>query len=202
MNNGRVTIGQVGQNVMKYWPALLIIVGLIGAGAEVRLRVQQNGETLKSIQRKLATSETDKQQWILLRSLVEDNVQHAGRLKEIEKHIEGIKVLRFGPAVIGIAGITHSGRCLVQGVQPDTGADRGGLRPGDMVTKLDDTEITSFEELVGVIAEKEVDQKVKVHVLRAGKASEHLVTLTRRPPSTRQIIQQVPSLPPGFIPRR
>ncbi|MCG8583671.1 MAG: PDZ domain-containing protein [Pirellulales bacterium] len=134
--------------------------------------------------------------------LMETAVTSAGQTS-IEKEIDGIKVLRFGPAVIGIAGVTHSGHCLIQGVQPGTGAEKGGLRPGDMVTKLDGTEIKSFEDLVGVIAEKQVDQQVKVEVVRAGKASEHLVTLTRRPATNPQIVPSPYGLPPGvIIPRR
>ncbi len=121
--------------------------------------------------------------------------------KAIEKAIEGVKVLRFGPAVIGISGVTHSGHCLVQSVQPNTGAAEGGLRPGDMITKIDGTEIKSFEELVDIVAEKKVGQKVKVEVLRAGAPSNHTVTLTRRPPAGQRMIPQF--LPPGrlIIPR-
>jgi hypothetical protein len=131
--------------------------------------------------------------------LMETAVTSKGQ-KVIENQIEGIKVLRFGPAVIGISGVTHSDHCLVQAVQPGTGADRGGLRAGDMVTKLDGTEIKSFEDLVGIVAEKKVDQVVKVEVLRGGKESNHLVTLTRRPATNRQVIQH--SFPPGFVPGR
>lgn len=131
--------------------------------------------------------------------LTETAVTSKGQ-KALEKKIDGIQVLRFGPAVIGIAGATHAGHCLVQGVQPGTGAERGGLRAGDQITKLDDAEIKSFEDLVGIIAEKKVDQKVKVAVLRAGKVTEHLVTLTRRPTEGQQTYQQIIPSPLEFGP--
>ena len=126
--------------------------------------------------------------------LTETKATSAGQ-KAIEKSIDGVKVLRFGPAVIGVAGVTHSGRCLIQSVQPNTGAATGGLQPGDMITKIDDTEIKSFEELVEVVAEKKVGQEVKVAVMRSGAPSNHTVTLTRRPPAGQQSIPQV--IPPG-----
>ena len=128
--------------------------------------------------------------------LMETGVTTVGQ-RALEKNIEGIKILRFGSAVIGISGVTHSGRCLIQAVQPGTGAASGGLRPGDMVTSLDGKDISSFEDLVGIVAEKKVDQQVKVEVLRAGKTSEHLVTLTRRPSSSTQRV--VPHIIPGPI---
>jgi hypothetical protein len=122
--------------------------------------------------------------------LTETAVTSKGQ-KALEEAIADINILRFGPAVIGIAGVTHSGHCLVQSVQPGTGAANGGLQPGDMITKLDGTKVEGFEDLVGIVAEKKVDQEVKVEVLRAGKKSEHLVTLTRRPANGQQNIYQL-----------
>jgi hypothetical protein len=121
--------------------------------------------------------------------LTETGATSAGQ-KAIEKSVEGLQVLRFGPAVIGIAGVTHSGHCLVQNVQPNTGAAEGGIQPGDMITKIGDIEIKSFEELVDAVAERKVGEKVKLEVLRAGAPSNHTVTLTRRPPAGQQMIQQ------------
>ncbi|MHA2163195.1 MAG: hypothetical protein ACXABF_12305 [Candidatus Thorarchaeota archaeon] len=92
----QVTVGQVGQQVMKYWPAILIIVALIAAGAEVRLRVNQHGETLKIIVKKLESREIDKQQWVAIRGLIEDSVAQAGKIKELEKHVTPEAIQKWG----------------------------------------------------------------------------------------------------------
>ena len=92
----KVTVNQVGAQIMRYWPALVIIVLMIAAGAEVRLRVQQHSEVLKAIQVKLTASETDKQQWLLLRSLVEDNVSLDGRMDDVEEHITPTSIQKWG----------------------------------------------------------------------------------------------------------
>ena len=102
-----VTIGQVGEKIMRYWPALFVAVLVIAAGTEVRLVVGQHTQALKEqketakinfaiIMAKLEADDANKAQWRLLRSLVEDNVKNDGRLKQVEKHITPTSIQLWG----------------------------------------------------------------------------------------------------------
>lgn len=92
----RMSIGQVGGQIMRYWPAILILVALVAAGAEVRLRVQQHDKLIDLLTKKFESRETDKAQWLIIRSLVEDSKELETRLKEVEKHITPGSIQRWG----------------------------------------------------------------------------------------------------------
>jgi putative serine protease PepD len=66
-------------------------------------------------------------------------------------------------------------------VRAGTPAAAGGLKAGDLVTKLDGTAVTSSDELRRLIDSKSPGQKVKLTVLRNGTSTSVQVTLASRP---------------------
>jgi S1-C subfamily serine protease len=63
-------------------------------------------------------------------------------------------------------GLTRVWGALVESVHPDGPAARGGLRPGDVILKLDAVEIRDENQLINLIGALPVNQRVRVTVWR------------------------------------
>ena len=61
-------------------------------------------------------------------------------------------------------------------------AAKAGLQVGDVIEKLDSTTISSFDQLVSVLARDNPGQKVTVTITQGGQAKHVTVTLGNRPP--------------------
>jgi S1-C subfamily serine protease len=97
--------------------------------------------------------------------------------------IKSGKVTDSGRAALNITGRTvvddnyqPFGIALVT-VTSGGGADKAGLRVGDIITKIDDTRITTMTALAETLADKKPGQKVKVTYLRNGVENTAVVTL-------------------------
>src|SRR5690606_21864968 len=59
------------------------------------------------------------------------------------------------------------------------GAEKAGLKKGDVIIRIDNQQINSFAELTGYISTKRPDDVVNVYVIRGGKEIETAVKLTK-----------------------
>ena len=98
------------------------------------------------------------------------------------------------------ANLPVSKGALIQTVEQGSAADKAGLRAGgisaqlatgesvqlggDIITRIDDTEITSSDDVASAIAGKEPGDKVKITYLRDGTSHTTTATLGNRPDST------------------
>lgn len=82
---------------------------------------------------------------------------------------------------IGITGFTAPDGlgAGVSTVLQDSGAAEAGLRPGDIITQVDDTEVDSIEALAGELTNYEVGDTVSITYLRG--TEENTVDVTLQP---------------------
>lgn len=78
------------------------------------------------------------------------------------------------------AKITEQGASGSAAVEPGGPADKAGLKPGDVITKLDDTVIDSGPTLIGQIWTHKPGDKVRITYVRDGKTHTVEVTLGAR----------------------
>jgi S1-C subfamily serine protease len=69
----------------------------------------------------------------------------------------------------------------VEGVQPDTPAEKSGLQVGDLILKVEDQEVENLNDLVQKIVDRRPGETVKLTVKREDKEKEIKVKLMRRP---------------------
>lgn len=79
-------------------------------------------------------------------------------------------------AATGKAGVNIQGAGIAA-VTPSSAADRAGLRRGDVITKIDDTEVPSGEFLVGLIRSFKAGQKATISYIRGSQEATVDVTM-------------------------
>ena len=85
---------------------------------------------------------------------------------------------------------------LVESVRSNSPAEQAGLQGGtksvtiggqevmiggDVITAVDGQTVTSMDDLLGILQQSKVDQKVTLTIVRDGKQKEVTVTLAARP---------------------
>jgi serine protease Do len=75
---------------------------------------------------------------------------------------------------------TEKGAIIVE-VSPDSPAEKAALKPGDVITKIDKTEIRDSRHLLLTVGQLRPDTPVTVEYLRNGKRATVDVRLARRP---------------------
>lgn len=76
-----------------------------------------------------------------------------------------------------VEGINESEGVLVAEVYKKSGAYKAGLKPGDIIKKIDNIKISKFSDLTGYLRSKRPDDQVNLSVLRDEKNVELPVTL-------------------------
>lgn len=78
-------------------------------------------------------------------------------------------------AMLGVRGSRQSVAAEVHSVEPDSAAQEAGLQAGDVITKVDDIEVKSFDELTTEIAKFNPGEETVLQVRRGGKLIERTV---------------------------
>jgi putative serine protease PepD len=99
------------------------------------------------------------------------------------------EIIRTGRAThpaIGVSALTVGGPdadregARVQQLTPGGAAEQAGLQPGDLIVRVGDTEVTSVDELILAIREREVGDTVTLTYVRQGQTRTADVTLQDR----------------------
>ena len=76
---------------------------------------------------------------------------------------------------------THSSGVPISTVTAGGPAAKAGLQTNDVIEKIDSSSITSFNQLVSILAEDKPGQKITLTILRDGQTKQVKVTLGNRP---------------------
>jgi serine protease Do len=96
----------------------------------------------------------------------------------------GISVQDLTPEIMEYFKVKEKEGVLVGQIYPGTGAEKSGLTSGDIIKSVDDKAIKNANELVKEIQKKKVGQKIKLNVIRDGKAMTIEVTTSSMPDKT------------------
>jgi serine protease Do len=104
--------------------------------------------------------------------------EHFQRIVEVLLRGEEVEYGFLGVRPIGRRNTIRPGSPVVD-VMPDSAAEQGGMRTGDMITEIDGAPIESFDDLQLRIGSALAGSKVRVTVLRGGRPVELIVTLSK-----------------------
>jgi serine protease Do len=69
---------------------------------------------------------------------------------------------------------------FVQSVQPGEPAEKAGVKPGDTITKVDNTPVKEIRDLIGYVSSRPPGSKVRLDLVREGKDVTVTATLAER----------------------
>ncbi len=101
--------------------------------------------------------------------------------REIERGYLGVGLEPINEDFAASLGLPKRRGELVQTVQDDSPASRSGVKPGDIVTKVNGKDVTSDQTVSFLVANLEPGAQVPVELLRDGKKLALNVTLGKRP---------------------
>jgi len=79
---------------------------------------------------------------------------------------------------------------LVQDLEKDGPAAKGGVKAGDVITSVNDTPVKETRDLIDRVSAMPPGEKVRLGILRDGKTSTATVTLAERPGAEEQTTEQ------------
>ncbi|MFL2660084.1 MAG: Do family serine endopeptidase [Alphaproteobacteria bacterium] len=98
--------------------------------------------------------------------------------------------ISFRPVTANIAdslGLKKVGGVIITGLQTDSPADKGGLKVGDVILSANGKKITNKIRLPMIIAHAPIGKRIKLNVIRNGKAKELKILLVKRDEKTASI---------------
>lgn len=109
------------------------------------------------------------------RKIVEDIMEYG----DVQKGILGIRGGNINPRAVEELGLETTQGVMVAEVTEGSGAEKAGLKQGDIIRKLDNIDINKFSDLTGYINSKRPNDEIDVLFIRDGKEREATVTLTK-----------------------
>ncbi len=111
----------------------------------------------------------------ITRKIIEDIMEFGG----VQRGILGVEGSELNSRASQEFGIKDTEGFYINKVTKNSGAEKAGLRNGDIIKKLDNQRISSFAELTGYINTKRPNDKVQVTYLRDGETKMASVTLIK-----------------------
>ena len=111
----------------------------------------------------------------------------------------GIQMQDMTPAAKNRFNVTVNQGALVTEVIPGTPAEKAGLKEGDVITSVDDKQITNPQQLREAIREAGPAKEVTIKVVRGKDAKELKATLEETPADV--FFRQPFDMPPDLAPR-
>ncbi|WP_136668763.1 S1C family serine protease [Flavobacterium sp. H122] len=112
----------------------------------------------------------------LARKIVEDLMEYGN----VQRGVLGIEAGELNATVAKDRGISETTGVLVARVSKGTGAEKSGLKSGDIIKKLDDKNINTFADLTSYINTKRPNDDVRVSFIRDGKLMSTPVKLVKK----------------------
>ncbi len=103
-------------------------------------------------------------------------IQDIMEFGNVQNGILGITGLALNSQTAKEYGVNETEGFLVSSVETDSGAERAGIRDGDVIKRLDNVEISKFSDMRGFLSSKRPDDVVQVTLLRNG--DERIVPVT------------------------
>jgi serine protease Do len=116
----------------------------------------------------------------LVKKVMEDLLRYG----EVQRGLLGVQIDEVTAELAEEKGLKNTRGVYILGVKQGEAADRAGIHPGDVITKVNGEAVNAIAELQGVIATYRPGDKIKVTYERKGKEMSALITLKNSKGST------------------
>jgi len=100
----------------------------------------------------------------------------------------GVEPQSVTPEIAGSFGLQQKAGAIVVGVLQGGPADKAGIKPGDILVKVNNDDISDSTRLLNLIAQIKPGTAVKVHLWRKTRELSADVMIGRRPPPPKQAL--------------
>ena len=111
----------------------------------------------------------------ITRKIIEDIMEFGG----VQRGILGVEGNELNSKASNELGIKDTEGFYINNITKNSGAEKAGLRKGDIIKKLDNQKISSFAELTGYINTKRPNDRVQVTFVRDDETKTAWVTLLK-----------------------
>ncbi|MYN26923.1 Do family serine endopeptidase [Duganella levis] len=97
----------------------------------------------------------------------------------------GVESQEITPELAASFGLQRQSGAIIAGVVRNGPADKGGIRPGDILLSVDGKPVADTNSMLNLIAQLAPGGKAKMTVLRKSKETTLDITVGKRPPNTK-----------------
>jgi S1-C subfamily serine protease len=98
-------------------------------------------------------------------------------IAELQRRVPGLEPITRGGAMLGVS-FPSQDPCIVGAVQPGSGAERAGLRQGDIITTYDGVALKNLKHLTDITGTHSPGDKVVLEIIRDSRTLTVEVELT------------------------
>ncbi len=114
-------------------------------------------------------------------SLAKGSMEQIIEFGHVRRGWLGVEIQAITPELAESFGLKDQQGAIIAGVLRGGPADQAGLKPGDVLTEVNDTKVSDANAALNMIARTAPGESIKVHALRNGKAMEVKVEIGERP---------------------
>lgn len=111
-------------------------------------------------------------------NVVKKIVSDLKKYGEVQQGRLGIQGFELNPNIAKAMNIKATKGFVVEGIVPNSGAERFGLKKNDILIKINNTEIKGFSDIVRELSTKSPNEKVNLTIIRNNKEMKINVVLT------------------------
>lgn len=94
----------------------------------------------------------------------------------------GVQISPLSEDIADSLGLAKNRGEFVQGVEPGQGADKAGIKPGDVIVRVNNRDVTPDDSLSSIVSALPIGSRVPIELIRAGKRSTVTAVVGQRPP--------------------
>ena len=131
----------------------------------------------------------------IARKVIEDIMEYGN----VQNGILGIQGGALNSLVAEKIGVTDTEGIYIDRVIEDSGAEKAGVRKGDIIKEIDHIKISKFADLTGHLNTKRPSDVVNLSVLRDGETSTIPVTLAKNETFTMTLVGRIKNAKPSDL---
>ena len=131
----------------------------------------------------------------IARKVIEDIMEYGN----VQNGILGIQGGALNSLVAEKIGVTDTEGIYIDRVIEDSGAEKAGVRKGDIIKEIDHIKISKFADLTGHLNTKRPSDVVNLSVLRDGETSTIPVTLAKNETFTMPLVGRIKNAKPSDL---
>lgn len=104
--------------------------------------------------------------------------------QSVKRGYLGVQISQLDEDLADSLGLAKNRGEFVQGVEPGAGADKAGIKEGDVIVRVNNREVTPDETLSFIVASLPIGSRVPIELIRNGKRQTVTALVGERPPET------------------